>query len=301
MDQYKAFNPKKQTKCYDFMSISYLYSFFYQHDLNRLKYIMDPCYIYYTDITSHHINVALYRRTLEDSGLLPIVPQDIISPSWVGKEFRRLMYRLLFNPEYSLCTLINHHLEKLHQRTMIGIQLRFGGNLANFQERQIQGEYAMNVALNEVSKYMRKHNLNRENTYLYVSTDSNKILKRIHSIVKKTGIDFLYTVNDFTIGHSATAKSMRDGLKTWERHYNRAILDMFILKDCDYLIYSQGSSFGGISSQLQKTFNNAVSSDNFLKEKGLNCSVYTHRTKGGDSFVILLSRGNSEKKLRFNV
>lgn len=283
------------------MSIPHFYSFFYRRDLHRLKYNLSPCYIYYSDITVHHINVPLYRSTLEANGLLPIVPQDDISPTWVGREFRMLMYRLLLNPDYKMCTLINRHLTELHKRTMIGIQLRLGGNLANYHERQIQGNFAMNVALNEAAAYMRKHNLRRNDTYLYISTDSDTVLRKIREIVKKTGADFVYSVNDFMIGHSSTAKSGRRGLETWKKFYMRAILDMFILKDSDYLIYSQGSSFGWISAELQKTFNNEVSSEEFLKRKGLRCSVFSQRTRAGKSFTILRSRGERERKLRFNV
>lgn len=159
----------------------------------------------------------------------------------------------------------------------------------------------MNVALNEVAAYMHKHNLRRNDTYLYISTDSDTVLRNIKKIVKKTGVDFVYSVNDFMIGHSSTAKSGRRGLETWKKFYMRAILDMFILKDSDYLIYSQGSSFGWISAELQQTFNNEVSSEEFLKRKGLNCSVFSQRTQAGESFTILRSRGERERKLRFNV
>lgn len=301
MDRLKFSSKSVSTSCYDFLSIPHFYSFFYRRDLNRLRHKLDPCYTYYSDITVHHINVPLYRSTLEANGLLPVVPQSEIPPVWVGHEFRMLMYRLLFNPDYAMCTLINRHLAELHKRTMIGIQLRLGGSLANYHERQIQGNFAMNVALNEVSRYMRKHNLRRNDTYLYISTDSDVVLDKMKKIVKRTGVDFVYSVNDFSIGHSSSAKSSGKGLSTWKKFYQRAILDMFILKDSDYLIYSQGSSFGGISSELQQTFNNEVSSDAFLKQKGLNCSVYSQRTTAGKSFMILRSRGESERKLRFNV
>lgn len=159
----------------------------------------------------------------------------------------------------------------------------------------------MNVALNEAAAYMRKHNLRRNDTYLFVSTDSDSVMRKIKAIVKKTGDNFVYSVNDFKIGHSSTAKSGDRGIETWKKFYQRAIMDMFILKDSDYLIYSEGSSFGGISSQLQKTFDNQVSSDEFLKRKGLKCSVYSQRTKAGESFTILRSRGEKERTLRFNV
>lgn len=200
-----------------------------------------------------------------------------------------------------MCTKINGHLTKLHERTMIGIQLRMGGKLANFHEREMQGEYAMNVALNEAALYMKKHGLNRNNTFLYISTDSSHVLEKIYRIVRSTGVDFIYPMKDFAIGHSSPAKSKTEIWGTWKSFYYRAMLDMFILKDSDYLIWSEGSSFGLSAVGMLKTFDNEVSSEAFLKEKGLQCSVYSMRKKAGETFMISLERGKREKKIQFDV
>lgn len=258
------------------------------------------CYVYYLDITDRHINLTLYRPILEHNGLIPAVPGPI-SAVWAGAEFRSLMFRLLLNPDFEMCTRINEHLAKLHERAMIGIQLRMGGKLANFHERSMQGMYAMNVALNEAALYMKKHGLNRNNTFLYISTDSNKVLNRIHGIVKSTGVDFIYPMNDFSIGHSSAAKSRREKWDSWKSFYRRAMLDMFILKDSDYLIWSERSSFGQSAAGMLKAFDNEVSSEEFLREKGMQCSVYSMRKKAGEAFMISLSRGRSEKRLKFDV
>ena len=159
----------------------------------------------------------------------------------------------------------------------------------------------MNVALNEVAAYMQKHNLRRNDTYLYISTDSDTVLRNIKKIVKRTGVDFVYHMDDYSIGHSATGKSGRLGKNVWNSFYHRALMDMFILKDSDYLIVSQGSSFGRIASELQRTYDNEVSSEAFLKQKGFNCSVYSQRTKAGQAFFISQKRGYKEKNLFFNV
>lgn len=298
MDQFSG-NPK-DTRCINFNRVSKFFHYFYNTLLPTQVSKRQLCYIYYMDITYNHVNVGYYRATLENLGLIPVVPRSV-SPHWVGWEFRSLMYRLLINPDYPTCTRINGHLAKLHERTMIGIQLRHGGQTANFHERRIQGIYAMNVALNEVAKYMKEHELNRMNTYLYISTDSDIVLDKIKRIINETGVDFVYHMDNFSIGHSSTAKSGRQGKEVWNSFYQRALLDMFILKDSDYLIYSEGSSFGEIASELQKTFDNEVSSENFLKQKGLKCSVYSQRTKAGKSFAINKYRGRTEKNLLFDV
>ena len=276
------------------------FKFFSTYNLSLLADKPHLCYVYYLDITNRHVNVTLYRSILESKGLIPQVNGEV-SAVWVGSEFRSLMYRLLFNPNFTMCSQINDHLAKLHQRTMIGIQLRMGGQLANYHERQMQGKYAMNVALNEVAAYMKENNLNRNNTYLYISTDSSKIYNEIVRIVTSSGVDFIYRMNEYHIGHSSTAKSRKKGWEEWKSFYHRAIMDMFILKDSDYLIWSEGSSYGGSAEGMQRTFDNEVSSDWFLKEKGMKCSVYSMRKKAGKSFMIPISRARREKWLHFNV
>ena len=286
--------------CLEFNHIPSFYSYFLKTQLASLSHKPQLCYIYFLDITRGNFNINFYRATLENLGLIPVVPGKV-SSEWAGWEFRSLMYRLLINPDYSMCSAINNHLRKLHERTMIGIQLRHGGTTANYHERRIQGDYAMNVALNEAAKYMNSHGLNRDNTYLYISTDSSLILEKIKKIVNETGVDFMYHMDDFSIGHSATGKSGLLGKSVWNSFYHRALMDMFILKDSDYLIVSQGSSFGNIAVELQKTYNNEVSSESFLKQKGFTCSVYSQRTKAGESFVISQKRGYTERQLFFNV
>ena len=80
-----------------------------------------------------------------------------------------------------------------------------------------------------------------------------------------------------------------------------AMLDIFILNDSDYLIWSERSSFGQSAAGMLKAFDNEVSSEEFLREKGMQCSVYSMRKKAGEAFMISLSRGRSEKRLKFDV
>lgn len=298
MDRFS--NTSEYHHCLIFNAVPSFKRFFKRKLLTGYAKQRQLCYVYYLDITRNNYNIAFYRGTLENLGLIPVVPGSI-TPAWAGKEFRKLIYRLLINPDYTMCSAINRHLEKLHQRRMIGIQLRHGGTTANYHEKRILGNYAMNVALNEVARYMKANGLNRNNTYLYISTDSNVVLDKIKAVVNTTGVDFVYHMDEFSIGHSATGKSGVFGKSVWDSFYHRALMDLFILKDSDYLLFSEGSSFGLIAHELQQTYNNEVSSEKFLKQKGLNCSVYSQRTKAGKWFVISKKRGITEKRLRFDV
>ena len=258
------------------------------------------CYITYSDITAKYISIPFYRERLENFGLIPVVEGNV-SSIWVGQQYRYLMYRLLLNPEYTLCSIINRHLVALHQRKLIGVQIRTGGAISNFHEREFLGRFVVKVALNKIARYMKSHNLQRRDVYVYLSSDSSIVIRNIWDYIRRTGEDFVYNMTDFSIGHTATAKTLNEGLTTWTNYYNRALVDLFILKDSDYLIFSEGSSFGRLAYELQQTYGNSVTSDEFLKQRGLNCSVFLQRSSPGDYSIILKSESRRQSTLNFNV
>ena len=63
-------------------------------------------------------------------------------------------------------------------------------------------------------------------------------------------------------------------------------MDLLILKESDFLVFSQGSSYGQFSHELQQTYNNPISPKEYLEAKGLKCSVYGHRKFAGKARII---------------
>ena len=59
-------------------------------------------------------------------------------------------------------------------------------------------------------------------------------------------------------------------------------MDMMILKESDYLIFTKKSSFGRFSYELQQSYANPMSVSSFLKQRGMNCSVFYQRQHVGE-------------------
>lgn len=94
----------------------------------------------------------------------------------------------------------------------------------------------------------------------------------------------------FSVGHSAEAKTSKRKKELWESFTKRAILDLMILKESDYLIYSQKSSFGKFARELQMAYANPVDVDPFFERAGIavQCLFQPFICRVVDVFVILL-------------
>lgn len=246
----------------------------------------------FSDMTSSFINANLYQSVFQNDGIIPSLNVKA-SAIYLGQMFRSALLPVLLNPEETLCTLINNHIENLKKRHMIGMQIRVGGSQSNFKERQIQGNHAVNHFFNEVIRYMKKERLNPEDVYVYISTDSDIVSRRVSGLFRKIHPDMVYSVNDFRVGHSAIGKTYFNGGDAWKEFTSRALMDLLILKESDFLVFSQGSSYGQFSHELQQTYNNPVSPNDYLAAKGLKCSVYGHRKSAGKARIVKKSSSRS--------
>ena len=242
----------------------------------------------YSDITSAFIDPPRYQRLLESFGLVPetgVVDTRV----FMGKMMRSALLPVLLNPEPTLCEQINHHIQQLKQRHLIGVQIRNGGKLANYRERPIQGQFAMKHFVNAVIRYMKQNHLSPEDVYLFISTDSDVVYAEMQRIFCAYNETMVYSIHEYPIGHSSSRKSfgVYGRRNKWESFSNRAMMDLLILKESDFLVFSQGSSYGQFAHELQQTYNSPVNADAFLKKRGLTCSVYHHRSKAGKAINIL--------------
>lgn len=186
--------------------------------------------------------------------------------------------RLLLNPTPALCNKINAHLQVLHQRTLIGVQVRLGGQKANFVEREMMPVDMIDHAISLIRAYIRTKHLSMANVYIFISSDSDFAIRKIRKAFQpQTGPSSIYVVNDYPIGHSAEAKNARHKKTEWKAFTLRAIMDLLILKDSEYLIYSHKSSFGKFAHELQLSYALPVDLTPFLHQRGLNCSVFHKR------------------------
>ena len=234
----------------------------------------------YSDYTASCLSPSLYKQPLEKTGL--VVERDKTSEVQLGKHLRLALMRLLLNPSSSLCEKINAHLRILHQRVMIGVQIRLGGQKANFVEREMMPADTVDQAVSLIRAYMRKKKLQLNDVYIFVSSDSDFAIRKVRNAFKSQsqshkGTTSIYVVNDYPIGHSAEAKIVRHKKKEWKAFTMRAIMDLLILKDSEYLIYSHKSSYGKFAHELQLSYSLPIDFSPFLKQRGLNCSVFHER------------------------
>lgn len=63
-------------------------------------------------------------------------------------------------------------------------------------------------------------------------------------------------------------------------------MDLMLLKESDYLIYSRKSSFGKFAHELQMASSNQLDVNSFLRQQGLQCSVFHDRDSVGTSTYV---------------
>ena len=223
-------------------------------------------------------------------GLIPPEITSPASPQYLGRVFRNAILKLIMNPKRKLCKMINDHLGKLKQRHMIGLQIRNGGWKANYKERGILGRYTIEHFYNEVIRYMKLKKLQPKDVYVVISTDSTMVANKLTSLFQELEPTMVYNITNFKIGHSAPGKTFRAEGKNWKAYNDRAILDLLILKDSDFLVFSEGSSYGQFAHELQQTYNNPISVKSFLQSKGLTCSVYNRVNGSGVARKMLKQR-----------
>ena len=242
-----------------------------------------PSFIFstYSDITLSALNATMYASSLRQLGLAPTA-NVTLQNDVLGWSVRSIWLRLLFNPNPALCSIIMRHLNILHKRYLIGMQVRLGGTKANYPEREMIGVAGMLEAIRVVKEHMKKTGKTGKDVYIFISTDSSYAAKYIHR--EFADCHCVYTVKEFKIGHSAAAAN-QGGKQKWKQATQRAIVDLMILKDSDFLVYSKKSSYGKFAHELQLAKTSPIHVEPFLRRHGLKCSVfqYNQTSKGSAS------------------
>lgn len=237
--------------------------------------------ITYSDLTLASLEPAIYAKDFQALGLLPTNIEGIKVES-LGLSLRSIWIRLLFNPKEDLCLRINSHLQNLHSRYMIGMQIRLGGNYANFHEKTMMSSKGLMNAIRIVKEHMQQKGLTEDDVFIFISSDSDMA---VNTVREKFGSKCVYSADEFHIYHSAHA-TMKGNKKRWLEGIKRGITDMMILKDSDFLVYSVKSSYGKFAHELQHSRLIPVQVLPFLQRHGLKCSVYHYnRTEFSSTYV----------------
>lgn len=235
-------------------------------------------------------NNAIYRlTTIVDLALMRNKEYDLVYQrkgllSYTNQSFHDIhyiLYRLLLNPNTELCALINRYITALSSSFVIGIQLRVGGKMRNRMDHVFKDPYALNQTINTLKE--RVNTLSGErNATVFVSTDSDSTLALLQKSLFPIPVVY---VKEYVIAHSASIHAHHNYTE-WIAATKRAIVDMMILKECDYLVVTSYSSFGGTAIDLQQSYSLDVSMDPILRQNGLRCSVF-HRKKPLGNYTML--------------
>ena len=118
----------------------------------------------------------------------------------------------------------------------IGIQLRFGGSIANTKE----GATFLNITnfnstLERIKSILSKY---PDNHSLFLSSDSNKAISLLSPLHER-----IITADKFALGHTYVKDAFLE----------RTVIDLYILSHCDVIIATTRSSYGGLAIQLSET------------------------------------------------
>ena len=179
------------------------------------------------------------RQRLVSLGLFESLPTDI--------DVRKLLTYTFFVPKSNLASYSKEFVRNLHKYPSIGVQIRTGGSLASDNEDNVFfSPSTMYRVIDMINKVVTENYIFNYN--LFVSTDSQEVLTELKSIFPQ----LIHTSDDFKIGHTSNLRSS-DG----SNHGQRALIDLMILSSCDYLIYTEDSSYGRLASVLshsEKTY-----------------------------------------------
>ena len=164
-------------------------------------------------------------------------------------EVMRFAYSILFHYTSDIRSQVDSWSPQFHKHR-IGLQLRYGGHLANTVESTKYLDKEDTAAfIQGVSAYLQSHEIALNETTLFVSTDSSYGL---HAIQKHFP-NHVFVPPDHLIGHSSEM-----GMKFRSWAYRSAMIDIALLQDCEYIILTKGSSFSVPMALKQKVWNVAI-------------------------------------------
>lgn len=173
-----------------------------------------------------------YRSHLVSLGIFDHLPTD--------DEIRTVMTYAFFLPNSKVTFYVNEFVQNLHRYPSLGVQIRTGGSLASDNEESVFfSQSTLYRVIDMINRVLTENYIFDYN--LFISTDSQEILTEL----KASFPQLMHTSDSFKIGHTASLRSTNS-----DDHGNRALIDLMILSSCDYLIYTEDSSYGRLASAL---------------------------------------------------
>ena len=243
------------------------------NQLTKRKALLIDCF---TDVTHHFLNNNAYRSTLTNLHLWskssPFLPNVV-----------DLLFEYTMMPKQPLCSLINKYIHSLLQRVFIGVQVRLGGKSVFYNDKEFLQMDDLAQFASAIASYMRNRGLSNSDVFVFLSTDN----KRVISFFQERFGNSLQMVKEYAIGHSAPNKNRFD-FQNAPDYTKRAIMDLLILQRADFLVVTEGSTFGKLATRLQRNRNSTVIIDKAIdwSDRPDRCSVFERSDRPFLSQVI---------------
>ena len=194
-------------------------------------------------LPSNYIYNEHNRRLLVDSGIMTA------NETW--EEYRRMILRTLLRPNKEVRNAIREINSVVHQRLFsIGVHIRTGGLLANDCEgmSMIDNKTLETVPI-RIDALRRRLTDKPKDVVVFVSSDSDRAIaylkRHLHPDYR------IVASSKYARGHTTSNRVPTDKVKG-------ALLDMFVLADCDALLTTKRSGFSMIASEMSSSSVRAV-------------------------------------------
>ena len=208
-----------------------------EHSLNEDSVMRDA------RLDSHFIYNEHNRRLLIESGIMTA------NETW--EEYRRMVFRTLLRPSKEVRNAIRERNSVVHQRLFsIGVHIRTGGLLANdCESTSMIDRKTLETVPDRIDALRRRLTEKPKDVVVFVSSDSDRAIaylkRHLHPDYR------IVTSSKYARGHTTSNRASTDKVKG-------ALLDVFVLADCDALLTTKGSGFSMIASEMSSSFVRAV-------------------------------------------
>lgn len=215
------------------------------HDVDKIFGKRHISFRILTDLSCFVLPNPKYRDVLKRLGFdINDTPSDDPINGEDYMSIRRQIARLLLTPNSEITYVIRKNLQN-YQHPIIGTQIRTGGSLSTSMEtHRFLYISSMSYVNQEIKYAMQKYKWAKENVTLFISTDSGVINRYLRN--SYSGMRILDGVG-YKCGHSS---SYFAGGQRHQQFLKRAILDLVLLSQTDYILFTHGSSYGKLAMRL---------------------------------------------------
>lgn len=194
-----------------------------------------------SDISCFVLPNPAYRQILREIGF--IVPLN--SSASADEILRGQIARILLTPNSELHYYIEKNLAKLDRKYVVGVQVRTGGDLSVVRE---SGRFLYQDTVFKIGQIVKnvivQKGWNSSDCVVFLTADSGLAFGRVrHDLIDSVQV---VSSEGFKAGHSSVYLAS----KYHDSFLKRAILDLVLLSQSDFVLYTYGSSYGTLAKRL---------------------------------------------------